>query len=144
MKKILPFVIIILGILFLYYWKNPLSAQVKIRDSVFYVDLAIAPKDRERGLSGRKSMAQNRGVLFLFGSPGVYHFWMKDMHFPLDFIWISESTVVDIDENVPPPKTGEFPVELSPSQSIDKVLEVNGGVVKSSRIQIGDTLQFRN
>lgn len=142
--KFFVLAVILLGLVFFYYWKNPLSAKVKIDDHEFFVDLAITPKERERGLSGRRAMASDHGMLFLFGSPGIYHFWMKDMQIPLDFLWISKSTIVDIDENVQPPKGEEFPVEIAPSEPIDKVLEINAGIVKNFSIQIGDSVEFLN
>ncbi len=142
MKKILA-IAIVLGIFTTwYYWKNPLSAKVRIRDKVFSVDVAVTPKDRERGLSGRKNLGENRGMLFLFGSPGVYHFWMKDMQIPLDFIWITGSTIVDIDENIQPPKGEELPIELAPSQPIDKVLELNAGISAQYGIKTGDRVEY--
>ena len=40
------------------------------------------------------------GMLFVFNSPGQYSFWMKDMHFPLDMVWIdSDKIVADISRN---------------------------------------------
>lgn len=143
MKRIL---IIVIGLMFLgtlfYYWKNPLSAKLKINGTVFFVELAITPKERERGLSRRKSLAENRGMLFLFGAPGKYHFWMRDMKFPLDFLWISGESIVDIDENIPPPKVSELRIELAPDQPVDKVLEVNAGTIKQYGIKIGDTVEY--
>ncbi len=127
-----------------HYLQNPLSARVKIRNQVFYVDLAVTPPERERGLSGRESLAPNRGMLFLFGSPGVYHFWMRGMKFPLDFIWIKEYTVVDIDTNVPPPAEGAEPIELAPDIAVDKVLEVASGTVQTYGIQVGDRVEYPN
>ncbi|MBI5732809.1 DUF192 domain-containing protein [Candidatus Jorgensenbacteria bacterium] len=142
MKKILFLGFIIAGVLAFYYWKNPLGAKVKIKNQVFLVEVAVTPKQRERGLSGRKSLGENRGMLFLFGQPGVYHFWMKDMLFPLDFVWMKGNTIVQLNANIPPPKVGEAPVELSPKAPIDKVLEVNSGTIQKLDIVVGDKVEF--
>ena len=55
-----------------------------------------------------------------------YHqFWMLDMHFPLDFIWIKENTVVDITENVrPPDNASSLPPIFSSKIPFDKALEI--------------------
>ncbi len=127
-----------------YYWKYPLGAKLQIKNQVFSVDVAVTPRQKERGLSGRISLQNGRGMLFLFDSPGTYNFWMKDMRFPLDFIWISDKTILDLTENVPPPKGNESPVEVSPAYPIDKVLEVNAGTIRRLSIQRGDKVVFLN
>ena len=48
------------------------------------VELAITPEARAQGLSGRPSLSENEGVLFVFDKPDKYSFWMKNMNFPLD------------------------------------------------------------
>ena len=68
--------------------------RVEIRDDT---------NGRNLGLSGRSSLAENEGMLFIFDTPAVYEFWMKDMNFPLDFIWINNGLVVDLSEHIPPP-----------------------------------------
>lgn len=58
---------------------------------------------REEGLSGRESLSKKRGLLFVFPSQGVFSFWMKDMKFPIDIIWVNErGVIVDIVENAKP------------------------------------------
>src|SRR3989344_4740780 len=123
-----------------YYQSHPLGSRVKMRDSVFLVELAITPRERERGLSGRQSLDPNSGMLFLFGNEAVYHFWMRGMQFPLDFIWIDDNIIVDIDENVPAPMGNEEPIELAPKVPVDKVLELNAGVVSALGVKTGDQI----
>ncbi|MFZ5845697.1 MAG: DUF192 domain-containing protein [Patescibacteria group bacterium] len=145
MKKLLLIAAVVLSVFALwYYWHNPLTAKVKIKDQIFLVEVAVTAKERERGLSGRTTLAPNRGMLFVFASPGVYHFWMREMRFPLDFIWIKDQTVVDLSENIPSPTGGEKPVELAPRQPVDKVLEVNAGEVTKYGITVGDKVDFLN
>ena len=87
-------------------------------------------------------------MLFIFADKQVRQFWMKDMHFPLDMIWIDGDTIVDISENVPPPGAGEEPVIVYPKAPVDKVLEVNAGEVEKyglksgQRVVIQGNLQF--
>lgn len=51
---------------------------------------------RERGLSGREKMGDGDGMLFVFPKRGLYPFWMKDMSFDLDIVWLDGETVVDV------------------------------------------------
>ena len=58
------------------------------------VEVADTQASRELGLSGREKMGDDEGILFVFDTPGRYGFWMKDMQFPLDIIWINQNGVV--------------------------------------------------
>lgn len=144
MKRAIFLALIILGIVtFVYYWFHPLNAGVKIRDQVFYVDLAVTPQEKERGLGGRSHLKPGTGMLFVYDHPEQYPFWMKDMRFPLDFIWISGKTVVDLTSNVPPVNSQPLPI-YHPRVPVDKVLEVNAGEIQKWGIKVGDNVSFIN
>ncbi len=130
--------------MFWYYWKNPLSSSVTVNHKKIFVEIAITDEEKVRGLSNKSSMPVDHGMLFIMGEPAHHSFWMKDMRFPLDFIWISEKTVVDLTENVPNPKGTEPPVKVQPRIPADKLLEVNAGGIQEYGIKIGDTISFKN
>lgn len=99
------------------------------------VELANTVEKRTIGLSGRKKMGNNQGMLFAFDSPGFYSFWMKDMNFPIDVIWISKNLkIVDITENVQP---GSFPQKFVSGEMAQYVLEVNAGWTRDHKIEKG-------
>lgn len=99
-----------------------------------------SPEDLQRGLSGRQSLAQDRGMLFVFDAASKHCFWMKDMHFPLDMIWLDDTkTVVHVEKNVAP---DTYPNSFCPDKSAQYVLEVNAGVTDTARITRGSQLQF--
>lgn len=104
------------------------------------VEVADTDEERTKGLSGRPSLSQDRGMLFVFSRKDRYYFWMKGMRFPLDFVWIDDNKVVDLTPNVPYPKDGKPLVNIMPKIPVDKVLEVNAGVINSSQVKIGDQL----
>ncbi len=102
------------------------------------VDIASTEPKREKGLSGRESLGEFEGMLFLHDQKARYSYWMKDMKISLDFVWIDDNIIVDITENVPPediPKT-----YYSAAVPVDKVLEVNAGFIKEHLIRVGDKL----
>lgn len=118
-------------------------SQVCIRRGCVSVELAVTSEAQQRGLSGRAVLPPTQGMLFIFAAPGVPSFWMKDMQFPIDIIWINNQTVVDVSENVPVPKNfWELPT-YSPSSPVTHVLEVNAGWASANGVQIGDQLLFR-
>lgn len=112
--------------------------SLKINDVNLYIELADTPEKRERGLSGRKELKSDRGVLFVFDEPGNYSFWMKDMNFPIDIIWISEDLkIVDIARSVKPES---YPKTFEPRKPAKYVIEVNAGWSLKNGVQIGMTV----
>ncbi len=118
--------------------------EVRIGDLVIQAETAITAEERGQGLSDRPFLAQDAGMLFFMSGPRVPGFHMRNMQFPLDFIWISATgVVVDVTENVPhPAEAGETLSGISPSEPVLFVLEVNAGVVHSAGIGIGDAVAF--
>lgn len=106
------------------------------------VEIASSAKKRALGLSGRSALSPNQGMLFIFENSGHHAFWMKDMRIPLDFIWISQNSIVEISANIPPPKAGESPRVLTPGQEINWVLEVPAGFTASHNLKIGDIVSL--
>ena len=122
------------------------AAVVQISDSSYTVDLAITPKERQQGLSGRTVLAHDEGMLFVFEEEQQLHFWMKEMLFPLDIIWIdAQCRLIDVAADVPAPLPGtgneEIPRVQSPSPA-RYVLEVNAGEGARSSLQPGDPVKF--
>ena len=107
-----------------------------INDTMIAAEIADTDVLREQGLSGRASMASNAGMLFIFDTPDRYSFWMKDMNFRLDFLWISaDNEIVDLTENVAPES---YPKAFRPDVPVVKVLELNGGFAVMHGIKRGD------
>jgi len=122
----------------------PLETESLAIDSArFSVEVASTAVEQARGLSYRASLGENDGMLFIFGAGAVQTFWMKDMRFPLDMIWISGNVVAGFTQNIPTPAPGtqlwQLPVYTSPVNT-DKVLEVNAGTVAKYNIKAGDTV----
>ena len=120
------------------------TPTVTIGGASFTVDLADAPEKRFQGLSGREILEESTGMLFVFQEERQHTFWMKDMRFPLDMIWITaECTIADIIADVPNPppdqKNGALPT-YSPLAPGTFVLELNAGVAAASGLQTGDQM----
>jgi uncharacterized membrane protein (UPF0127 family) len=77
--------------------------EVTLPGGAVYAEIVDTPISRAKGLSGRRGLAPDEAMLFVFDYPGKYGFWMKDMLFPIDIVWISEDgTVVHIERNISP------------------------------------------
>lgn len=126
----------------LYYRSHPLVSKIKIRDAIYTVEVAATEAQKQKGLGGKASMPSDHGMLFSYDHKEQYNFWMRGMLFPLDFIWIDGNRIVDITENVPYPKYGESPVVVKPDVEVDRILEINAGMVERLGITVGDTVEY--
>lgn len=122
---------------------------VTVGTTQFSVEIAETAADREHGLKGRESLADNAGMLFIFPQTGQEKFWMQNSKIPLDIIFIDETTgeggiskpgkVVSIIENTVPESTELL---LSPIP-YRYALEVKGGSAAKFGIKIGDPVEKR-
>ncbi|MEK7646656.1 MAG: DUF192 domain-containing protein [Patescibacteria group bacterium] len=106
------------------------------------ISAMIADTDvlRQHGLSDRPSMPPDVGMLFIFPEIGTQSFWMKDMHFSLDIVWIDEhKQVVGIAENVSP---DSYPEAFTSPVPIKYVLELNAGKAADFGLKKGSQLGF--
>ena len=62
---------------------------VVINERIIFVEVAITPEERQRGLMERELLQEDNGMLFVFSEEDVYSFWMKNMEINLDIIWIN-------------------------------------------------------
>jgi uncharacterized membrane protein (UPF0127 family) len=97
-----------------------------------------------RGLGGRESLTDDRGMLFVFPEPGLHTFWMKDMLMSIDIIWISaEGQVIDIQAAQPEPGVPDPQLKrYSPNGEAKYVLEVRAGLAAEKGVQVGDEAQI--
>lgn len=129
-------VLVAASAVWMYLQATPLAC---IGFSCVPVELAATPAELERGLMYRKSL--DGGMLFLFPQEDRYGFWMKNMDFPIDIIWISgEKRIVDISRSVPP-CAGSCPV-YSPKSPAMYVLEVPANYSRDKGIGVGDKAFF--
>jgi len=117
-------------------------ADVTIGGVTVRADVAETPETRARGLSGRSSLGELEGMLFLFDQPGLEGFWMKDMLIPIDIIWINDGAVVDILANAQPASEA-IPPTFVPKAPANRVLEVPAGFAARHNIGLGSPVTIR-
>lgn len=117
------------------------SGEMKVGSVTFTVEIATSTVEQARGLSFRTGLDAGHGMLFIFRRGGIQNFWMKDMNFPLDIIWIAKDRVAGFAENAPAEPGVAMPSNIySSPDGVDKVLEVNAGTVKAENIKEGDAV----
>jgi uncharacterized membrane protein (UPF0127 family) len=156
LKKGILFVLVVLAILvaaFLVYGYYPMApaptpqplTQVEIGTTTLQVEVESTEAAREQGLSGRTSLSEGKGMLFVFQTLGVYGFWMKDMNFALDMLFVDASgKIVTIVQDATPESYLQNPPQVFyPKSPILYVLEVPAGFAAAHNIQEGMTLQIK-
>jgi uncharacterized membrane protein (UPF0127 family) len=101
------------------------------------IEIADDPYQRETGLMYRKSLGENRGMLFIFENEAQRGFYMKNTHIPLDLIFLDANfRIVSISKNATPQSLQTIPSN-EPAQY---VLEVNAGLSDTWKLETGDSL----
>lgn len=138
--------------------QTEISVPLSIGQTKVKAYIADTEALRQKGLSGRAELSDDEAMLFIFDRPGRYGFWMKDMMFPLDIIWMDEwkprtdadktqknaegksrLVVVDVKENVSP---ATFPEVFTPISPAKYVLETRAGFAEKNELKIGDEISF--
>lgn len=146
---IVVILIVILGVVFFNVVNNNISlpfapkpkSTVTIDSHTFHVTVASNEQDKEIGLSNMSSLPQDQGMLFTFDHPDFYGFWMRNMKFPIDIIYIANKKIVTIFSNVPAPSNTSSTLTIyKPKQQADTVLEINAGLSDKYHFTNGDTV----
>lgn len=107
------------------------------------VEIADSPIKWIRGLSKRETLPDGSGMFFVFEEDGLRTFWMKDVHFPIDIIFIDGDMVIKkIWKSVPPCE--KEPCELYPSGGpVRYALETHAGFCDKYGVKVGQKVEFK-
>lgn len=137
---------IFLGYNFLYKVnQNDETIKIKINNEEFNLSVARTDEDRKKGLAKFDSIKENEGMVFIFDTPGNYSFYMKDMKFNIDIVFLNErKEVVSIFKNA---KTTDYvnPLQYEaykPDYPSKYVLEFKEGTIQKIGLKLGDKIDF--
>jgi uncharacterized membrane protein (UPF0127 family) len=116
------------------------KSKVIVNGKTFIVDVSDTAYTKTKGLSGRDPLKTNEGMIFLFEKPEKEGFWMKDMKFSIDIIWIDENmSVIHIEKSLSP---DTYPKVYYPESPAKYVLEVSSGQADALGLKLGDKIEF--
>lgn len=120
------------------------KATLQLETTKIVLAVADTEAKREIGLSGRNSLSDTQGMLFIFDSPTIPSFWMKGMKFPIDIIFLKDKKIVTIYKNAPAPQSiTEIPTTFyQPTAPIDTVIELKAGASDTFNLREGDSLKL--
>lgn len=105
------------------------------------LEIANTPEAQEKGLSGRTGLPNNRGMLFVYANAEPNRcFWMKDMQFAIDIVWLdAQKRVVHLEQNVQP---STYPNHFCNEKPAQYVLELNANQSSGHGIRPGARLDI--
>ncbi len=116
------------------------AGVMKIGEETLVVEVAGTHASRMKGLSGREDLKEDTGLLFAFEQSGYHEFWMKDMKFPIDIIWLdSNFRIVDIKKGAEP---SSYPEVFRPKEEAQYAVETISGFADKHKVNIGDKAVF--
>jgi uncharacterized membrane protein (UPF0127 family) len=117
-------------------------AKVRVNGSTFSVEVAADPPTRAQGLMHRDTLAPGGGMLFVFPDERQRPFFMKNVRFPLDILWLTDDRrVTHVEANVAPWR--DAPVPQDSARSLCRyVLEISGGAAAKHGVRVGDQLDI--
>jgi len=122
------------------YFASLPQATMTIHNNTMHLVIVDTVVARTRGLSNIQELPQNTGMLFVFERSDLYPFWMKDMQFPIDIIWLDAAmTIVDITKNITPETYPETFVSKVPAQNI---IECTAGCAYFYQFTLGEQLSI--
>ncbi len=107
--------------------------------AVFSVDVAADEVSRAQGLMHVPSMRLSQGMLFVYDSPQVLTFWMRNTLIELDMLFLDGFGVIQHIHHRAQPL--DETIISSGGTPLVGVLEINGGLAKRLGIKVGDVLR---
>lgn len=116
--------------------------DIEIGGTVIRAEIVDTIPTRIQGLMFRDTLPENQGMLFVFESEGKHWFWMRNMKFPIDIIWLDmNNRVVDIVKNAEPchltcPR-------YTPQENAKFVLEIRANLTDQLSVEKGSLINFK-
>lgn len=136
------FSLILLSAYFIWMSFSFNGKRIIIAGQTLNIKIAQTAKEQAIGLSQTKALGENQGMFFVYDHYLIPTFWMKDMSFSIDIIWLKDDIVMGYEKNLPIPK-GDTDLPLyQPKTFINHVLEVSAGFVDKYGLKIGDEVKL--
>ena len=114
------------------------EVEMPIGKKTFTLEIADNLRNQQRGLMYRESLPADRGMIFVFSEEEPRAFWMANVKFPLDILFLDkDGTVVSISQ------MKEFDEHTTPSGKPAKyAIELNRDAAHAAGVNVGDRLSI--
>lgn len=119
---------------------GPSHRTLQLDGQRYELQVSDTKSQQAKGLGGRASLPTDKGMLFVFDQSVSHCFWMKDMHFAIDIIWLDDrKQVTHIERRITP---DTYPHTFCPTQPSRYVIELNAGQADAHHVHKGQQLSF--
>lgn len=128
------------GAFMLWAYNRLHSPQLRLGSQTYKLEIADTEPLREKGLGGRDQLAANTAMLFVFPAPERACFWMKNMRFPIDIVWLgTHKRIVKLEKSISP---ASFPATFCSTEPTKYVLELPAGTIEETGLHLQKKLDF--
>jgi uncharacterized membrane protein (UPF0127 family) len=121
----------------------PDKVKISINNVILQADVALSSEEQTKGLSIKNSLKSNEGMIFPYESPRTLSFWMKDMKYPIDILWLdADKKVVHIEEGLQACSPLLPCPSYTPDVKAQYVLETVAGFSSANGITTGTPVEF--
>lgn len=121
--------------------------QLVLKGQIFDLEVMDTPAKQREGLSGRDALASDQAMVFVFDQAKIMDFWMKDMKFNIDLLWVKDNEIVAWEKNMlaPDPNLPDNKLQHYTSPfPVDKVIELPSGTIDSLSLKLNDKVELLN
>lgn len=134
---VVPVIALVIGT---FYIAQKQYVRMHVGGQTYRLKIASTAQSRAQGLGNRSGMGVHEGMIFTYDIPTKTCFWMKDMLFSLDILWLDDShEVVYMQQNASP---ATYPHAFCTPVKARYVIELNAGQAQRSGVGINDHLSF--
>ena len=113
-------------------------AHIVVGGREFSLDIANTVGKQHLGLGQRTALEVGEGMIFVYPKPGERCFWMKDMRFPIDIIWLdANKKIIHVEHSLSP---DTYPTTYCPKEDAQYVLELGAGTAQAVGLTVGNTV----
>ncbi len=124
--------------------KLPIEAITRLGRKSFNLEVARTSEEIALGMMFRDNIPNNRGMLFLLQNSHYVNFWMHNVYFPLDMIFLRDGKIKSVLMNIPPCLANpQYCPMYGPSTLIDQVIEIKGGEAAKLRLKINSSVSIK-
>ncbi len=128
-------------------WATPSNnayrqVNITVNGVELLADIAATSDQKSMGLGVKDTLNDNEAMLFLFKTESKHTFWMKDMKFQIDIIWLdADKEVVHIEHSLEPCMPDSCPT-YTPNDDSLYVLETVAGFAQKYNVTEGTPVEF--
>lgn len=141
MRRLSPCLLLLAGLCLPLPLPAEPHAQLYLPDGQpLLLELADTPASRQQGLMGRRHLASGHGMLFDYPRGARPNIWMKNMHIPLDLLFIDgQGRILQVHADIPPCRQADCPTYPGPADS-RFALELPAGSLQRHGLHVGQRL----